>query len=449
MNAPASPPRQGLKLLPLVALVFCLSAAGPFGIEELVPESGPGLAILLILVLPLFFGLPLGLAAGEMGSRFPVEGGYYRWVRHVFGDFWGFQAGWWTLVGSWFDTALYAVLAAEYTEPLLQMLADAGAIPAAVVPVGRQAVCLLIIAGCTLGNIRGIQTVGYSSIVFTIFILSPFLLVCTLGVSHWSHNPLVPFTPPDMSLTAALGVGLLIGMWNYSGYESLSTVAEEIEDPRRNYLRAVLIAIALTVPTYLLPLLFTLAIIPDWTTISAGSFVEVGRIVGGQYLGYWVAAAGIIMSLALFNAYTLAYSRIPFTMAQDGFLFRPLARTHKKYGTPWVSLLMGAVIYTALSFMSIKDLVVLDMWLFSAVYIIIFLALWRIRWKPELGGEGGGYRFIIPLGRWSLLIMIVPPIAIALFAMRYSGSEYMIYGGPALLSGFLVYPIMRWARRRF
>ncbi len=71
------------------------------------------------------------------------------------------------------------------------------------------------------------------------------------------------------------------------------------------------------------------------------------------------------------------------------------------------------------------------------------------RWKPELGGEGGGYRFTIPLGRWSLLIMIIPPIAIALFAMFGSGSEYMIYGGPALLSGFLVYPIMRWARRRF
>ena len=45
--------------------------------------------------------------------------------------------------------------------------------------------------------------------------------------------------------------------------------------------------------------------------------------------------------------------------------------------------------------------------------------------------------------------MIVPPIAIALFAMFGSGSEYVKYGGPALLSGFLVYPIVRWARRRW
>ena len=110
---------------------------------------------------------------------------------------------------------------------------------------------------------------------------------------------------------------------------------------------------------------------------------------------------------------------------------------------------MGAIIYAILSRWDLKSIIVLDMWLFSAVYIIIFLALWRIRWKPELGGESEGYRFIIPLGRWSLLIMIVPPIAIALFAMFGSGSEYVKYGGPALLSGFLVYPIVRWARGRW
>src|SRR5881409_2338973 len=141
-------------------------------------------------------------------------------------------------------------------------------------------------------------------------------------------------------------------MWSYSGYESLSTAAEELEDPRRNYIRAVLIAIAVTIPVYLLPLLTILATSPDWTSLSAGSFADLGHAIGGPLLGTWIAVAGIIANVALFNSYTLAYSRIPFAMAQDGFLPRALARTHPVYGTPWVSLLVGAVIYAVLTFLS-------------------------------------------------------------------------------------------------
>ncbi len=451
LSAPGPLPRRGLKLLPLVGLVFCLSAAGPFGVEEMVPELGPGFTILLILLLPVLFGLPLALASAEMGSRFPVEGGYYRWVRTVFGDFWGFQVGWWTIVGSWFDTALYAVLVAEYTEPILRRLAEADVIPDLGVTAGRQIACYLIIAICTLGNLRGIQVVGYSSLLFTIFILSPFFVLCTLGFLHWDHSPIQPFMPPDTGLLTVLGTGVLIGIWNYSGYESLSTVAEEIEDPRRNYLKAVLIAIALTVPTYLLPLLVTLAITPDWAGLSAGSFIDVGWIVGGAVLGTWISFAGVICNFALFNAYTLAYSRIPFSMAQDGFLPKQLALTHRKYGTPWVSLLMGAVIYAILSHLDLKSIIVLDMWLFCMVYIFIFLAMWRLRWRPDLDPSATskqGYRFTIPLGRRGLLLIIIPPIAIALIAMFGSGSEYVAYGGPALLSGFVLYPLVRRLRRR-
>ncbi len=437
--------RRGLRLLPLIALVFCLSAGGPFGIEEVVPASGPGLSILLILLLPIFYGLPLGLAAGEMGSRFPVEGGYYRWVRHVFGDFWGFQAGCWSWMGGLFDGALYASLVAEYAAPFVGAL-----LPPSWGRPARHVVCLLVIVLCTWANLRGIQLVGWSSFVFTLFIMSPFVVLCGLGLLHWAHNPLVPMRPPDTGWLEALGVGTLIGMWSYSGYESLSTAAEEIEDPRRNYMRAVVIAIAVTVPTYLLPVLVGLATTSDWTAFSAGSFAEVGRALGGPGLETWVAAAGVISMLALFNGYTLAYSRIPFTMAQDGFLPAVLARTHRTHGTPWVSLLAGACVYALLTFLSIENLVVMEMWLFSALYIMIYLALWRLRCRPDLdrGAGAGTYRFVIPAGRRGIWWVILPPMVLIVVAMFGSGPEYVLYGGPALLFGAVIYPVVSWGRRR-
>ncbi len=436
------PRRGGLRFLPLVGIIYCLSAAGPAGIEEIVPRTGPGLTFLLLLIMPIFYGLPLGLMSGEMNSRFPVEGGYYRWVKEVFGDFWGFQAGWWSWFGAFFDGALYAVLVAEYTDPFL---------PDAWVPAAHVITPIVVIAVCTWINVRGIEVVGWSTLLFNVFLLSPFVVLCLLGPLHWQHNPLVPFKPPGSNWHAAFGVGALFMMWNYSGYESISTAAEELENSQRNYLRAILLAIVITVPTYVLPLLVGLAVTPDWTTVSAGSFTDMGRVIGGPLLATWIAAAAIVSNFALSNANLLAYSRIPFTMAQDGFLPARLTAVHKKFGTPWVSLLATGACYCLLTPLNVEQLAVIEMWLFSALYVLMYLALWRLRCRPETRGavKDGAYRFIIPGGRWGIWWVILPPILLIVLALKDSAHEYLLYGGPGILSGFVLYPfVAAWKRRR-
>ena len=449
--------RRGLRFLPLLGVIYCLSSAGPAGIEEIVPTSGPGLTLILILLMPILYGLPLGLASGELSSRYPVEGGYYRWVREVFGEYWGFQCGWWSWLGAFFDGALYAVLVAEYSYDYL---------PDAWRPVARYVIPLLVIVVSTWINVRGIELVGWSTLLFNIFLLCPFAVMCVLGAFHWNHNPFAPVTPPGKGLFKALGVGMLFMMWNYSGYESLSTAAEEVEDPRRNYIRAILLAIAITIPTYFVPLLVGLAVAPDWSTLSAGSFTDLGQIIGGRTLALWIAAAGIVSNVALSNTNLLAYSRIPLTMAEDGYFSKLFTRTHRVHGTPWVALLVTALGYAVLVGMSVEALAVVEMWVFSAVYIQIFLALWRLRTREAAAGgtgaaartgaagntgaaEGsGGYRFIIPFGRRGIWWVILPPMILIVVSMFASGQEYILWGGPVILSGFAAYPVVAWWKRR-
>ena len=436
---------RGLRFLPLLSVIYCLSAAGPAGIEDIVPTCGPGLTVLLILIMPIFFGLPLGLASGELSSRFPVEGGYYRWVRQVFGEYWGFQVGWWSWLGAFFDGALYAVLVAEYSDVFL---------PVAWRPAARLVIPILVIAASTWINVRGIEVVGWSTLLFNIFLLSPFAVLCVLGLFHWDHNPIVPFMPPGKGMFGQLGVGMMFMMWNYSGYESLSTAAEEVENPRRNYLRAILWAIVLTVPTYVLPLLIGLAIAPDWTALSAGSFTDIGQIVGGRSLALWIAAAGMIANIALSNANLLAYSRIPFTMAEDGYLPRFLMRTHSTHGTPWISLLVTALGYAVLIGFSVEVLAVVEMWLFSVVYILIFLALWRLRGRSDESAKSaasaaGDYRYVIPAGRRGIWWIILPPIVLIVVSMFASGVDYIKWGSAGIVSGLVLYPFVAdWKRRR-
>ncbi len=87
---------------------------GAYGIEEMIPASGPGLSLVMLMVLPFVWALPFGLVASELGSVRPQEGGYYKWVQEALGEFWGFQAGWWRTISVYIDNTLYVILAGGY-----------------------------------------------------------------------------------------------------------------------------------------------------------------------------------------------------------------------------------------------------------------------------------------------------------------------------------------------
>ncbi len=104
--------KRELTLLPLFGLIYFTVCGGSFGAEPMVSLSGPGLAILLFLITPLFFSIPNMLMVREMQSMMPAEGGYYHWLKRAFGPFVGFMGGWMNWVVSWVDVSIYPVLAA-------------------------------------------------------------------------------------------------------------------------------------------------------------------------------------------------------------------------------------------------------------------------------------------------------------------------------------------------
>ena len=102
--------RRELGVLPLAAIVFFNVSGGPYGIEDTVPTFGPGLTLLLLVLTPLLWSLPVSLAMSELASAMPDEGGYVTWTARAFGPFWGFQVGWWSWLDSFVDVAVYPTL---------------------------------------------------------------------------------------------------------------------------------------------------------------------------------------------------------------------------------------------------------------------------------------------------------------------------------------------------
>src|SRR5437660_1702409 len=128
-------------------------------------------------------------------------------------------------------------------------------------------------------NVRGIEAVGKFATALEIFIIMPVLVLVVMGFMKWKHNPFVPVVPPHQPLYNVFGVGLALGLWLYSGYEQCSTVAEEVENPRRTYPLALAIVVPLSIAVYFLP---TLASQPGSSAAKCPSCRAPSSCPGGE-----------------------------------------------------------------------------------------------------------------------------------------------------------------------
>jgi amino acid transporter len=421
---------QKAGLFYLVFVMFSYTTGGPFGLEDMVTTSGPGMTLIYLVVLPFFWCIPVSLVSAELTTAMPVEGGFYRWTRAAFGDFWGFLAGWWNWSASFLLGGAYAVLFTDYLANYFPGITGWK----------HYLVSVALIAVITWINVRGIQMVGQVATVLEIFIFVPVITMVVIGFLHWHHNPFVPLIPPHQPTFKIFGVGLALGLWLYSGYEQLSTVAEEVENPQRAYPRALALVVPLSIAAYFLPTLAGLASAGEWQNWHTGYFSDAARIIGGSFrghpwLGTWMTLAAMVGNVALLNSTVLTTTRMPFAMAEDGYLPVALTRKHSRYGTPWLAILVSAVIYALLAWQSLGQLISVYIWLRSATTVLTVLSAWKLRrTRPEMPRG-----FVVPGGRVGLLYVVAAPVVMALVALLGSDRFALIGGAVAMALGPMVY----------
>jgi len=408
-----------------VFVMFAYTTGGPFGMEEMVTTSGPGLTLLYLLVIPFFWCIPVSLVAAELTTAIPVEGGFYRWVRASYGNFWGFLAGWWNWSASWLLGGSYAVLFSDYLANYLPFLNGWK----------HYFVSVALIALLAYVNIRGIQMVGAAATVLETSVLIPVLLLCVIGATQWRHNPFHPFVPPQVPPFQVFGVGLALGLWLYSGYEQCSSVAEEIENPQRSYPRALAMVVPLSVAAYFLPALFSLAALGNWQDWNTAYLSTAAKLIGGGWLGSLMTAAAMLGNVSLLNATVLTSTRMPSSMAEDGFLPPVFAAKHQKFGTPWIAILISSAIYALLAFHTLAQLLTVYVWLRILVTVLTVLAAWRMRKKrPEMKRP-----FQIPWGKAGLAYVVIAPIVMSVVALVGSDKFALKWGPVPVALGVVAY----------
>ena len=431
-SQPATAPHhrelRHISLAPFVAVLYAYCAGGPFGFEAMVSTSGPGLSLIFILVVPLLFSVPIALATAEMATAMPVEGGFYRWTRAAFGDFWGFHCGWWNWTGTFFMSAAYGVLMADYIGELRSLTRSEHWL---------IAVAFLALVGYL--NIRGIRLVGNLTLALLLLALVPVAIFTAQGFAHARFNPFYPLLATNKPWRETFGVGLALALWIYSGYEQLSTVSEEIEQPERNFPRGLAIVVPLAVITFFLPLAAGLTALGNWQVWDTGYIVQAARQVSGPGLEMAMFAAAAVCTFVLLESTVLAATRLPFAMAEDGYFHPALARLHPRLGTPARAIIVSVVICAALAVFSVTQLIAIYAWLRVATSVMTLLSLWRLRrTAPDLPR-----RFTVPGGRFGLATVVVLPILFFAWALINSDRQAGIIGLLCLALGPLIYLFIR------
>jgi amino acid transporter len=293
---------------------------------------------------------------------------------------------------------------------------------------------LAVVAVCCLWNLRGARAVGKSSVYMFVLLLSPFAIFVVLGIVRgFLLHPAVQWgssSSPNASAGSAFSTAILVGMWNYMGWDNASTVAQEVENPQRNYPLAMIAAALLTAISYVFPLSAMAFAGFSAVSFSTGDWASAARLMGGS-IGPWLATAviagGCITGVGMFNALVMSYTRLPMAMAEDGMLPVVVARRNA-YGAPWVSVLLCGAAWALALKLPFERLISVDLILYGSSLLLEFVALIVLRVREPLlhrPFRAGNFACACLLG--------VGPAALISFALWASRAEKIIGTTSALV----------------
>jgi amino acid transporter len=425
-----------IRPLQLAAIIFFTVSGGPYGLEPLLQYAGSHAALLLLITVPFLWDIPAILTVLELNSMMPVTGGYYKWVKNALGTRFGFYEGLWTWFYTFVDLAIYPVLFVQYTAFLFPGF-EAYKIP----------LCLLIIWSSAGLNIIGIVPVGKISSVLSALVIMPFIILFIVFFHGHTIGALPSLTLKGPAFPS-IGLALYTIMWNFLGWDNVTTYAEEVENPVRSYLISIIIAFVAILALYILVTVVAWRSGMNYADLTKQGFPALGALVSGRWLGILIACGGMASTVGIYNANLLSVSRVPKVMADDHLLPVKLSQVHSKFQTPYISIIVCSVIVSLMVLWTFADLLVIDVTIYGAGLFLEYISLIRLRSSaPDMHRP-----FRIPLNIPGLIILVSLPVAvygIALTGVCMSTGDAIkpaIFAIIVLFIPELIWRILVWKR---
>ncbi|HWZ12303.1 MAG TPA: amino acid permease [Acidobacteriaceae bacterium] len=418
--------------------------------QEMMRAVGSSSLVYLAWIVGGLLSLFGAMTYAELGSVRPYAGGEYVYLRDAYGDLVAFLYMW-----TWFAVAKPASIA-TVTIGFARTLGtfhtfaffDNALIRGPVTVTWAQVVAIGATWFITGINYLGMRKAGNFQLIFTWLkgVLIAFVIAtCFFGASHGS------FANFATSFTGARGgfagfmIALIAALWAYDGWNDLNMVAGEIRNPQRN------IPIALIAGVLLVGLLFiavnaAIQFVLPADAIAATprpALAAVATVLGTR--GVQIVTVGMAFSiLAGLNGTIMSGARIPFAAARDGLFFQRIAHIHPRFQSPSTSLVVQALLSTALllvvgRFQQLFELAIFAEWLFYCITATTVFVYRRREPGVERPYRVWGYP-IVPA-------LFIAAAAVVLYYTFASNLRNSLLGTALILAGLPLYYLIRRNQR--
>lgn len=375
-----------------------MQAIGHMGPATGIAFSASGIIALTLLAAPVAFLIAgvivmlLGICLTQLARHLPSAGGYFTFVSRGVGPRAGFFTAWLYFL---YDPLLIAAVwtfAAKITESALQTEFGWNVPWWVIWCLGILAVTLLSYRGVSI-SARVVVVLG----VLEILIVAALAIhgLADPGPGGFSFAPFDPGEAPDLN---ALYLGVIFGIFLFTGFETVAPLAEETRDPRRTLPRGIIWSLVITIMVYVF---CTWGVIVGWGVDDVESLGADGaplftlgeRLWSGGWLLLLFAVLNSVLAVSI--AAQNASTRVFFAMARVGVLPKPLSKIHPKFRTPVGAIAFQTVITVLVGLIGglwlgpIETLVFIGLALTLAmvlVYSLGNLAVWRL-YRGELRRE--------------------------------------------------------------
>ncbi len=357
--------------------------------------AGPG--SLLAWGLLAVASLPFALTFAALSARHPESGGIYGFAREAFGPTAALVSGW--LFGLWEATGAPAValIAAAYLGYAF--------------PLDRPETFVFgyaIVATAILVNYRGIVLSTRVQLAVIVSILALLVVAVVLAGARVSAANFVPFLPYGL---VPVGTAAALIFWSFLGYENVPNVAEEFEDPARDFPRSVYASVGIIGALYLAVALVTVGT----DAYAAGGGVAPFAVLLGHVVGPFGAEATAILAVFIIfgvvNAYTTGFSRVFYAAARDGVFPRSFATLDPRTRVPRRVLLgmLGAssLVFVAYFAFSIDLTTALLFASGAAILLYVIGSAAAVRLRPPLGARDRPLRWL-PWISLAISLLVLP-----------------------------------------
>jgi amino acid transporter len=340
------------------------------------------------------------LAFAELGAMIPEAGGEYAYLRRGFGPLWGFLFGWMhSIVGRPSSLAsigaglvrFLSFLVPAIGGPIFTMHIALPGLTHWIAPYDfvftwAQPLAVFWIVGMTGVNYLGVRLGGAVQVFLTAIKIASVAIV--IGVAFFAPRAAIG-TAPDPIWPSALTGGvfsaflaaLAAALWAYDGWEDLNLVGSEVENPARNFPRALVGGVSVVALIYFLFSAACLKVLP-FAAVATSSHIasDVVEHVAGRGAAAWITAAMVISALGSMNSSVLSGARPTYAMARDGLFFKIADGVNAKYRTPGRALVFQCVLASLMAltgtFEELTSLFIFAGWIFYGLAVV---ALFRMR----------------------------------------------------------------------